>query len=158
MKAEGASGPRMRNESLRTSARRYIVVHAAAWALLMIAAVADGVVRVALLAPAWGEAAARIFGGLLMTALTVLAAVLARRAAAPPGGLWALAAGLSWTIGTIGVELLATLAGGRPLSDLLATYDPRRIAEGELILPGLAIMTLAPLGAELLARSRRSRC
>ncbi len=132
--------------------RGYVRAHALAWALLMAAAFAEGVFRITVLAPAVGEAPAHLIGGSVMIALTIVAAFVARAAA--PSIRWAMFAGLAWAAGTVAFEVAVTLASGRPLADLAATYDPLRIAQGELILIGLVVMALAPIVADILARPK----
>lgn len=132
----------------------YVRAHALAWALLMAAAVAEGYLRIAVLAPALGETSAHLIGGGVMIVLTIVAALVARGSA--PSIRWGMFAGIAWVIGTIAFEVAVTLARGLPLSDLAATYDPRRIAQGELILIGLVVMALAPIVADILARPKAS--
>lgn len=130
----------------------YVRAHALAWALLMVAATAEGYARITFVAPAVGEVLAHIIGGVTMIVLTIVAAFVARASA--PSIRWGMFAGLAWAGGTVAFEVAVTLAMGRSLSDLAATYDPRQVASGELILIGLVVMALAPIVADILARPK----
>lgn len=97
----------------------------ACWCALCAAAITNGALREAWLAPRLGTAAAHVVSTLLLCAAVVLAALLYARRQGPAWGargMWAT--GLFWAGLTVAFEFLfGHYVAGHPWQWLLADYD-----------------------------------
>lgn len=116
----------------------------AVWLGLMVVATADGIVRMNLLIPAFGTQVAEIISGIFMIAAIYLVTwiFLKRRRPAGDGALWVV--GILWAVLTVGYELLIVILRGEPPVTLALNYHPARMLDGNIILPGIILMALAP--------------
>jgi hypothetical protein len=140
---------------MRTSGNlRFLAWGLGFWLTFMVAATLDGIVREAFLVPAIGYGPAHVASGIfVLMAIYVGTWVLISRIGAPrhDAMLWVL--GFCWGALTVGFELLiVVVARGEPASVLWADYHPANLLRGNLILPGLVLMLLAP---PLVKRLRR---
>ena len=135
---------------------RFLLRGLAFWPVLPALAVANGVLREAVLAPALGARAALPLSGVLF-ALLVLAASAAFlalvRAPHTARDLWLL--GLLWAALALGFEFgVFGLAAGVPLAELLAAFDP---ATGNLFSLALLATLAGPRVAAALTHAARAR-
>lgn len=134
---------------------RFLMAGLAAWPLLMGIATIDGIARETRIGPWLGYRPALVLSGAIMLlAIYIVAWLLLAWWGRPRSDLYLWLTGACWVILTIGFEaVLLVTARGQPLANLLAGYHPSRILEGNLILPGLVLMLLAPV---LVARMFRA--
>lgn len=125
---------------------RFLTAGLAAWPVLMGIAMIDGIARETKVAPWLGHRPALILSGAIMiVAIYVVAWLLLAWWGRPRSDLHLWLVGGSWVALTIAFEaVLLVTARGQPLASLLAEYHPMRILEGNIILPGLVLMLLAP--------------
>jgi hypothetical protein len=128
------------------SSPRFLAWGLGYWAIFMVAATLDGIVRMGLLIPALGDFWGHIVSGLFMLAVIYAGTwILLRRIGRPTRGaaLWGL--GILWGGLTVGFELfIVTVARGEPAAVLWADYHPANILSGNFILIGIVLMVLAP--------------
>jgi hypothetical protein len=122
--------------------RRVYLLSLAVWLGLLAIAVANGALREFVLAPRIGAAALPLSGVTAMTAFALAIAAFIRMSR-PPVAV-AARIGALWLALTLGAETLITLAAGRPADDVLVSLGPSALAHGNLMLPLLAVTTLAP--------------
>ena len=111
------------------------------WVLLLLLAIANGVLREAVLIPRLGTVAGQAFSGVLLSVLVLAVAYLALPwlRARGAGQLWGV--GLGWLALTLVFEFSFGLLRGRTLAELLAAY---RFEGGNLWPVVLAVTALAP--------------
>ena len=116
---------------------------AGSWLLIMLLAVANGLLRESLLTTLLGAALALPVSGLLLSLLVFLVAYLIIPYIGPhPAAVW-LAMGLFWVVLTLLFEFtLAHVVMGRPWEELGHEFDPR---SGNLFLLALFSAALSPL-------------
>jgi len=103
---------------MSTTAARAVAV----WIVILVLAIANGVLREALLIPWLGRSAGLVASGLLLSALILLVAWLALPwlRARTDRALWAV--GVVWLGLTLVFEFSFGLLGGRSLDEILAAY------------------------------------
>jgi len=110
------------------------------WLAIMVLAIANGIVRGAVLVPRLGEHAAHVVSTLLLCGLIFLVARLSIRWIGPANGGDALRIGAMWVILTLAFEFIAGhFVFGAPWARLLADYN---VLRGR-IWPLVPITTLA---------------
>jgi hypothetical protein len=113
------------------------------WTVLVVAAIANGAVRQALLAPRMSDAAARAWSSVTLSAAILLLAWLTIRWIAPRSRRDAWMVGLLWLALTVAFEFLAGHhLFGTSWGELLAAYD---VLGGQLWVLVLATTLLAPV-------------
>jgi hypothetical protein len=134
---------------------RFVLGGLAAWPVLMAIATLDGMAREFFMKDWIGTRPALVIsGGIMIFAVYVVAWLMLTWWGRPRSSLWLWLVGAMWVALTMAFELaMLVLARGRSPQDFLAGYDPMRIADGNLIVPGLVLMLLAPV---LVARCRRA--
>lgn len=134
---------------------RFLTAGLAAWPILMGIAMIEGIARETKVAPWLGHRPALILSGAIMiVAIYVVAWLLLAWWGRPRSDLVLWLVGASWVVLTIAFEaVLLVTARGQPLVNLIAEYHPMRIVDGNLIVPGLVLMLLAPV---LVARMFRN--
>ncbi len=125
------------------------------WLIVAGMAMIDGVVREYLLEPALGDMMAHILSGLFMMAVVLGAAALSLLRGRPRSEGTLLLGGAWWVFLIVMLEYGVVVAQGDTLGDLLETYHPARVMEGELILPGLLVTFLSLWLAAKLRNSRQ---
>jgi hypothetical protein len=125
---------------------RFFLGGLAAWPVLMGIATIDGIARETKLAPWMGHRPALILSGAIMVfAIYVVAWLLLSWWGRPTSASHLWLVGISWVALTIIFEgVLLVYARGQPVGQLLAGYHPLRILDGNLIVPGLVLMLVAP--------------
>lgn len=123
--------PHATTRSCRMSAatkpdRRLFARAVGLWAVILLGAFANGLLREVVLAPAFGRPLAEVLSALLLAAVVVAVAWwLVRRGDRRPLSSWLLA-GVLWVVLTAAFEFgFFHRVMGEPLEVLLATYDPR---------------------------------
>lgn len=115
------------------------------WVAMFFLASLNGFVRDAALTPLIGAGASLpLSGATLAAVLGVVAwAFVARRAPMSVAQAWGV--GVMWLVLTIAAEyaLFAGLAG-RPAAEITASFSREAFLEGNMIVPVLAFLTLAP--------------
>lgn len=124
------------------------------WLIIAGLAMIDGVVREELLEPALGDMMAHVLSGLFMMAVVLGAAAMSLLRGRPRDEGTLLLGGAWWVFLIVMLEYGVVVAQGDTLGDLLETYHPARLAEGELILPGFLVTFLS---LWLVARFKNSR-
>lgn len=126
---------------------RFLIGGLAAWPLLMAIATIDGILREMKLVPWIGMKPALITSGIVMLAAVYVVAWLLLAWWGRPrsdGYLWLV--GLSWVVLTIVFEVsIGVLAQGLTVGKALQGYHPGNLRDGNLILPGLVLMLVAPV-------------
>ena len=135
--------------------RRFLLLGLAVWPLMPVAAVVNGAVREAALAPALGRGAAEVLSVVILLAVIhAIAFVFLRRVRTPyaAADLWAL--GACWAILTIVFEVvLFGVLLGVPARELLAAYN---VFAGELwTFIVLGVLLAPPLAGALVRRAHR---
>ena len=114
----------------------------AIWFLLAVLAIANGTVRVKLLQPRVGDAAAHVMASLIFIAVIAVVAGLFARWMAPSlsaGALWAV--GTTWLVATVLFEFgFGHWVMGHPWSRLLADYDLTRGRVWSLVLVATLVL------------------
>ncbi len=113
---------------------------AALWLIILVLAVANGILRESVLVPGLGRVAGFVLSGLILSALVVLVAYLGvpwLRA----HGRALLGVGLGWLVATLVFEFAFGLLRGKPMGEILAAYTFR---EGNLWPLVLLVVILAP--------------
>src|ERR1700693_6258333 len=96
---------------------------AAIWVVILIVAIANGVLREFLIAPRWGAFAAHIVSTLILCAAIFIVALLSIRWMAPRGRGGAILIGVIWFALTLAFEFLAGhYLFGNSWENLLADY------------------------------------
>ena len=113
-----------------------------AWLGLFALAFANGALRELVLAPRLGARAVPLSGVTAIAAFAVAIAVFVRRVRPAAGE--AVGIGLLWLMLTITVELLMTVAAGRPASMVPAAFTWHALAGGNLFAVLVAFTALAP--------------
>lgn len=132
---------------------RFLAGGLAAWPVLMGIATIDGLLRIKSLIPLLGLRAALIVSGVIMLFATYIVAWLLMAWWGRPRSdayLWVV--GASWVVLTMLFETVIVLGRGGTAADAIFNYHPSHILEGNLILPGLVLMLLAPV---IVSRVRR---
>lgn len=112
------------------------------WLVIVVAAVANGLFREAVLVPLTGAAAALPLSGILLSILVVLVAfaTVAFLGAPAPRTLWLV--GLFWVALTLAFEFLfGHFVAGKPWREILQVFD---VGSGNLFLLVLVVTALAP--------------
>ena len=126
---------------------RFLAGGLAAWPLLMAIATIDGILREAKLAPWFGPRLALIFSGVVMLLATYAVAWLLLAWWGRPRSdryLWLL--GGYWVALTVCFEVVLVVLGrGQSVATALYGYHPIHLLDGNLILPGLVLMLVAPV-------------
>lgn len=91
------------------------------WLAILVLAVANGVLREAVLIPALGSAPGLILSGLLLSGLTLLVAYLGLPWLGAQGRQFILI-GLGWLVATLIFEFSVGLLRGKPIDEILAAY------------------------------------
>ena len=127
--------------------KRFLTSGLAAWPLLMAIATIDGILRETKLEPWFGMRIALIMSGIIMLVATYVVAWLLLAWWGRPQSdryLWLL--GAYWVALTIAFEVaLVVFARGQSIATAFYGYHPIHLLDGNLILPGLALMLLAPV-------------
>lgn len=125
---------------------RFLTGALAAWPVLMGIATIDGIARETRISPWLGHRPALILGGAIMIAAIYVAAWLMLAWWGRPRSMSTL-----WLVGAIWVALTIALEGvllvaarGQPLPQLIDGFNPVRVLDGNLSVPGLVLMLLAP--------------
>lgn len=131
----------------RISNNRFLTGGLAAWPLLMAIAIVDGILREAKLAPWFGMRTGLMISGIVMLVATYVVAWLLLAWWGRPRSdayLWLL--GAYWVALTIGFEVALVVFGrGQSVAVAIYGYHPIHLLDGNLILPGLALMLVAPV-------------
>lgn len=127
-----------------------------AWAVILCLAVANGVLREAVLIPAFGRPSGLVFSGILLCVFVVLVAYGFVRVVRGLTGPEAVLIGFLWLCLTLAFEFTFGLyVEGKPLSELLAAYT---FAGGNIWPLVLVVTLLAPsLAAALYARAKHPK-
>lgn len=128
----------------------YLIRSFLLWLLFIPLAMANGVLRDLVLAPAWGDAVGRALSSVTLSLLILgLTLLLVRRLGVGTRAGY-LAVGLFWLVLTILFELsFFVLVMGHPMDELLADFD---LFRGRLWLLVLTTTLFAPLLAGALRR------
>jgi hypothetical protein len=126
---------------------RFLIGGLAAWPLLMAIATLDGMARERFMNGWIGTRPALVLSGIVMIfAVYVVAWLMLTWWGRPRSDAWLWLVGAIWVALTMAFELaMLVLVRGRSSGEFLAGYDPMRIADGNLIVPGLVLMLLAPV-------------
>lgn len=111
------------------------------WLLLVLVAIANGVLREAAFTPRWGAAAAHVASSLLLATLIFAVAWLTIGWIAPATARQALWVGGAWLLLTVGFEFGFGRWRGKGWDVLLADYD---VTRGRIWLLVLVTTALAP--------------
>lgn len=121
-----------------------------AWCVLMVVAILNGTVRVALLNPRLGERTGHIISTLMLTGLIFVLALVLVPWVGPTSSGEALAVGGLWLLLTLTFEFgFGHCVAHKPWGELLADYN---IAAGRIWVLVLLATFLAPLVAARLRR------
>jgi hypothetical protein len=133
---------------------RFLIGGLAAWPVMMAIATLDGMARERFMNGWIGAGPALLFSGVVMiVAVYVVAWLMLSWWGRPRSDAWLWLVGAMWVGLTMAFELaMLVLVRGQSPREFLAGYDPMRIADGNLIVPGLLLMLVAPV---LLAHIRR---
>lgn len=113
----------------------------ALWLLILVLAIANGLLREAWLIPWLGPVPGLVASGLLLCCAIVLAAYAAAPWLRLGGARQALSVGLGWLALTLAFEFGFGLARGRPMTEILAAFA----FEGGNLWPLILLVTaLAP--------------
>lgn len=124
----------------------------AAWAGILVLAVANGALREAVLIPAFGKTAGLVLSGLLLSLLILAVAYACLPWLGVRRGPALVGVGLLWLALTLAFEFSFGLLQGKPLSEIAAAYT---FEDGNLWPVVLLVTALAPWA---MARTRgRSR-
>lgn len=126
----------------------------AAWVLIAVTESVHGTLRQLFLAPLIGDLLARQVSVFTGSALIFLIAFLLVRWIGATRTRPLLGIGLLWLVFTLIFEVSLGRVLGIDWQRILADYDPRH---GGLMLIGMAVLLLAPLGAARLKRSGEQR-
>lgn len=134
---------------------RFLAGGLAAWPVLMAIATIDGLLRMKSLIPMMGLRAALIVSGIIMLFATyVVAWLLMAWWGRPRSDSYLWIVGAAWVVLTVLFEIAIVVLGrGETIATALYGYHPSHLLEGNLILPGLVLMLLAPV---IVARVRRA--
>jgi len=117
-------------------------IAALVWLLLVLLAIANGLIRDKLLAPAIGTTRALPISGLTLSLMILIAGYLAVPLFGVPSAAGYLAVGLQWVGMTLAFELLfGRYALRKPWPEVLRVFNP---AHGDLFIVVLAITFTAP--------------
>lgn len=111
------------------------------WLLLVAIAIANGLVREAVLTPRWGAATGHVVSSLTLSGLIVFVAWLTIGWVAPASAAAGFVAGGWWLLLTVGFEFGFGRWRGRGWDELLADYD---LSRGRIWLLVLVATFLSP--------------
>ena len=129
-----------------------------AWAVLMLIAVVDGLVRIRLTVPAIGPYAAFAVSAVVMFGATALVAWRLAANVAAPDEMMPWVVGFLWVILTMAVEgAVVRLGQGGTLLAVLQDGGARGVLSTQFIIPGVIFMGIAPWLFDRLAAYRDER-
>ena len=124
------------------AARWWILKASSVWLAMLVLAVANGALRVAVLIPRLGEPAGHVISTLVLSALIAALTWATIRWVAPPSKSGALAIGALWVTLTLAFEFgFGRLVAHRSWAELLADYD---VAKGRIWILVLLTTGVAP--------------
>lgn len=112
------------------------------WLVLFGLAFANGTLRELVLAPRLGAPALPLSGLTAIMAFGVTIGLFVRRAR--PSWRDAAAIGAVWLMLTLGVEVLLTIAAGKPAADVAVSFTWQALAGGNLFAVMVAVVAVAP--------------
>ena len=113
----------------------------AAWALILVLAIANGTLREAAFLPNFGRIASFLLSGLLLSCVIVLVAYFALPWIGARSDQELALVGLEWLIATLIFEFSFGLLRGKPLAEILEAYT---FKDGNIWVLVLLVTALAP--------------
>lgn len=123
------------------------------WLVIALLAVVDGIFRENVSLPVLGYFWAHVISGLIMCAVVLFVAWATLRRGRPAQEWMLWLAGAIWVSLIVLLEWGIVVLEGGTFMDLLATYHPAQVLEGQFISLGLLLTFCAPwLAARVLSR------